>query len=276
MLSGDNGLLKRAGDARDDTVVGQEKEQVELAYVSAAVKNLGENVTGQNLQDELDNLVGNEKTDVSTNDDNTLNVIFIDTGNKYNVNSGKVSKIEQLELHISNYTELLDFANRVNSDGETFENYIVYLDNDIEIEDEDWVQIGTPGDRVNPPNEFRGTFEGNNHTIENLKFLSFKKNNGLFCYNGGIIQNLNVTAEFSGNIGQCVGSIAGINIGKIKNCKSHIECGNTISGSTIGGISGSNSGIIENCILYGELTTGFSSSTIIGGIAGSNSYRNYF
>ena len=44
MLSGDNGLLKRAGQARDDTVVGQEKEQVELAYISAAVKKLGDDV----------------------------------------------------------------------------------------------------------------------------------------------------------------------------------------------------------------------------------------
>ena len=44
MLSGDNGLLKRAGQARDDTVVGQEKEQVELAYISAAVKKIGNDV----------------------------------------------------------------------------------------------------------------------------------------------------------------------------------------------------------------------------------------
>ena len=38
MLSGNNGLLKRAGQARDDTIVGEEKEQVELAYIPAAVK----------------------------------------------------------------------------------------------------------------------------------------------------------------------------------------------------------------------------------------------
>ncbi len=58
MLSGDNGLLKRAGDARDDTVVGQEQEQVELAYISAAVNNLGGDVTAKNLKDELDLSVG--------------------------------------------------------------------------------------------------------------------------------------------------------------------------------------------------------------------------
>ena len=65
MLSGENGLLNKAGQARDDTIVGREKEQVELAYLSAAVKNLGGNVTGQNLQDELDVSIGENKTTVT-------------------------------------------------------------------------------------------------------------------------------------------------------------------------------------------------------------------
>ena len=91
MLSGDNGLLKRAGDARHDTVVGQEKEQVELAYLSAAVKNLGGNVTGQNLQDELDASVGENKTTVTGN--STIKVKFEDTQNQYKVSQdGKVEK----------------------------------------------------------------------------------------------------------------------------------------------------------------------------------------
>ena len=99
MLSGDNGLLKRAGDARDDTVVGQEKEQVELAYISAAVKKLGDDVTEGELQIELDSSVGNEKTDVSTNDDSSLNVYFVDTEHNYMVdNNGNVEKYIEPEL----------------------------------------------------------------------------------------------------------------------------------------------------------------------------------
>ena len=97
MLSGDNGLLKRAGNARDDTIVGQEKEQVELAYISVAVKKLGDDVTEGELQIELDSSVGNEKTDVSTNDDNTLNVYFSDTQHNYNVNNGNVTKVEMAD-----------------------------------------------------------------------------------------------------------------------------------------------------------------------------------
>ena len=275
LVLGDNGILTEAKEGKEDTIVGQEKEQVELAYVSAAVKKLGDNVTSEELQDELDISVGDYKTEVTEKDDNILNVLFYDTTHNYNIDNGKVSKVEPLELHISNYAELLDFANRVNN-GESFENYIVYLDNDIEMEDDDWVLIGTPGDRDNPPDSFLGTFEGNNHTISNLKLSSYKKNNGLFCYNDGIIQNLNVIVEFSGSIGQCIGSIAGINIGIVRNCKTYIECGNTVYGENIGGICGSNSGIINECISYGQITTSESSSTITGGIAGVNGHRNYF
>ena len=94
MLSGDNGLLKKAGQARDDTIIGEEREQVELAYISAAVKKLGDDVTYQDLQDELDTSVGTNKTKVTKNANNTLNVLFKDTEHNYNVNDGKVAKVD--------------------------------------------------------------------------------------------------------------------------------------------------------------------------------------
>ena len=47
------------------------------------------------------------------------------------------------EIHISNYDELLELANRVNA-GDSLEGYMVYLDNDITMPDEDWIVIGTP------------------------------------------------------------------------------------------------------------------------------------
>ncbi|MBP3831892.1 MAG: hypothetical protein ILA02_05935 [Clostridia bacterium] len=97
MLSGDNGILQKAGQAKDDTIIGQEKEQVELAYVSAAVKKLGKNVSDQDLQDELDISVGNGKTLVAPNSDTTLNVLFHDTDHNYNINGGVVSKAETEE-----------------------------------------------------------------------------------------------------------------------------------------------------------------------------------
>ena len=92
MLMGNNGVLTQGKRAKEETLVGQEKEQVEMAYVSAAINKLGENVTANELQTELDKVAS---TEVSTNSDGTLNVIFINTKNNYNVNKGKVEKVER-------------------------------------------------------------------------------------------------------------------------------------------------------------------------------------
>ena len=102
MLSGDNGLLKKAGQARDDTIIGEEREQVELAYISAAVKKLGDDVTYSELQEELDANFGDtgktdetkKKTKVTRNANNTLNVLFRDTQHNFNVDNGKVAKVD--------------------------------------------------------------------------------------------------------------------------------------------------------------------------------------
>ena len=275
MLSGNNGILQRASDAKEETIIGQEKEQVELAYVSAAVKKLGNNVDKDDLQDELDLSIGENKTRVTDNTDNNLNVLFIETLNNYKIENGKVSKIEPLELHISNYSELLDFANAVN-EGENFENYIVYLDNDIQIEDTDWIVIGTPGNRDNPGTHFSGIFEGNRHTISNISFTTAKTYNGLFGLNDGTIQNLNVVGNISGNIGIYVGLISGSNHGIIDNCSALITCDISWSGINanylrLGGIAGTNSGSIRNCSVMGQISVDspvFSSAT--GGIVGEN------
>ncbi len=105
MLSGENGLLKRAGNARDDTIVGQEKEQVELAYISAAVKKLGNTVDKDDLQDELDISVGDDKTLVTGT--STLNAHFYDTNHNYSINNGTVTRIAdgEVELHTSTLGE---------------------------------------------------------------------------------------------------------------------------------------------------------------------------
>jgi len=98
LVLGNNGIITKAKDAKENTIIGQEKEQVELAYVSAAVKKLGENVSDQDLQDELNSSVGNGKTLVAPNSDTTLNVLFYDTDHNYNVNKGVVLKVADSDI----------------------------------------------------------------------------------------------------------------------------------------------------------------------------------
>lgn len=94
MLTGDNGILQTATKSKDETIVSQEKEQVEMAYISAAMNKLGNSVTSIELQDELNNTVGKEKTAVTYNADGTLNVLFNDTEHNFNVKNGEVKKVE--------------------------------------------------------------------------------------------------------------------------------------------------------------------------------------
>ena len=89
-----NGIIQKGKDAKSATIVADEKEKVEIAYVSAAVKKLGDAVTAEELQEELDASVGIGKTVVTSNGDDTLNVLFNATGNNYNVDNGAVEKIE--------------------------------------------------------------------------------------------------------------------------------------------------------------------------------------
>lgn len=94
LVLGNNGLIKKSKYAKEETTVADEKEKVEMAYVSAALKKLGDTVTAEELQEELDSSVGAGKTVVTSNGDGTLNVLFNEIGHNYNVDEGTVEKVE--------------------------------------------------------------------------------------------------------------------------------------------------------------------------------------
>ena len=271
LVVGDNGILSKSTEAKKQTVVVQEKEYINLAYSASFTKNEGSMVTAEDLQEELDNLVGNGKTVVTENDDDTLNILFNDTGHNYTTDGHKTEEVELLELHITNYNELLDFANRVNA-GESFARYIVYLDNDITMEDDDWVMIGTQRSRDFEPMAFEGIFEGNNHTIRGVT-ISSKKDMGLFCFNKGTIRNLKAEVTISKEERGSAGGICAENNGSILNCSVVADINMYISDmnfdSGIGGVCGLNHGLIDGCKTSGNIE-GYASRGKIGGIAGYN------
>ena len=94
-LTGQNGILTQAGNAKAETIISQEKEQVEMAYVSATINKLGENVTASELQSELDRTVGDKETKV-TSLDIILYVTFVNTKHNYSVNNGKIDKVDSI------------------------------------------------------------------------------------------------------------------------------------------------------------------------------------
>ena len=98
MLSGDNGILQRATDAKTQTGVGQEKEIVALAYNSALAKKISNgnstSITSEDLNTELTN------QGASANGDNPITVTFTESQNVYTIDAnGNINKyIEPVPL----------------------------------------------------------------------------------------------------------------------------------------------------------------------------------
>ena len=86
MLSGDNGILQKATDAKTGTTVGQEKETIALAYNSALAKKVGNGdsteVTAENMNTELTN------QGASADGSNPIIVTFTASKRQYTVNNG--------------------------------------------------------------------------------------------------------------------------------------------------------------------------------------------
>ena len=83
MLTGQNGILTQAQNSQEKTIAGEEKEQIELAYSSIIASKLENSVTSRDLQEELDKMVGADKTKVTGS--SILKVTFKETNNVYTI-----------------------------------------------------------------------------------------------------------------------------------------------------------------------------------------------
>ena len=120
----------------------------------------------------------------------------------------------------------------------------------------EWPMIGD--DDNNP---FRGTFNGNGHTISNVfvdnnydGFIHYDRVAGIFGYNGGTIRNLTVSNGYflaDGVMGiqtDYAGAIAGVNNGTIENCTAIQVSPEVRGGHYAGSICGQNNGTVTGCL----------------------------
>ena len=184
--------------------------------------------------------------------------------------------------------ELYWFAGHVNVGNTTA---CAELTDDIDVNGE-WTPIGSCG-------PYKGTFDGQGHTIIGLSFSSDESDSdpiGFFrgtetnsvirnvgivnsSFNGwqevggvcgsnfGTIENCYFTGTVSGNY--YVGGVCGSNYGTIKNCYNNGSVSYCSKGAMdmYGGVCGENSGTIENCYNTGTV----SGSDVVGGVCGANS-----
>lgn len=180
--------------------------------------------------------------------------------------------------HIRTVEELKEFANLVNN-GNNFEGITVYLDNDLDLNNEEWTPIGSTiyydeSTQKNRVHRFAGIFDGQGNSIRRIK-VEIDNYAGLFGYTTNEIKNLTVKDSSIKANNSCAGAIAAT--GKyINNCKSS---NNIIKGSNnVGGIVGyafsealiyscENTSTVENLIQTEDrIKKGYGQST--GGIVG--------
>lgn len=212
-----------------------------------AKNDLKENDTTVKVSDKLQNLYV-ESAGENYKGDKIRNVIYTWISNAEELNSLQRVAQNMTDRDALSYNYVLkndiDASGLVNAEGKSTYN-----------------TIGS-GDK-----SFRGTFDGNGHTIVGLQ-----ANGGLFgkLGSGAVVKNMKIASSvFTGkNTGDNVGAVAAENNGgKISGISGY---GNTVKGSSgyIGGLVGKNYGGITNSDDQSTVIAG--ANTVAGGIAGVN------
>jgi len=153
----------------------------------------------------------------------------------------------------------LIYVNTLLKKGESLENVTLELINDIKLTKE-WI----PGQ-----NAFKGTLDGKEHTISDLKINTTNTNSGLFSQIiGGTVKDLKFDNVDITSTNGYLGTICGVmNEGTIDNCE--VSVNQVISNSIgfTGGVCGNfSNGIISNTNVKGSGS--IKGTTFVGGIAG--------
>ena len=200
----------------------------------------------------------------------TLNNSEYVPGKTYTITENITLTAYYYKTDIYTAEELSQFRDTVNS-GKTFTGKTINLKNDIDLSNicgqtiGSWVPIGNYS--ANNTLIFSGTFEGNNHTINNLYINTTSNYQGLFGYSkDSKIANLNITGEVKG--ASYTGGLVGSQEGEIENCTNYVNINGV--GNTVGGLAGYQNGTITRCKNKGTIqNTGY----LTGGIVGNQTGR---
>ena len=164
-------------------------------------------------------------------------------------------------ITIATAAQLGLLAKNVN-EGTTYEGYTISLMADINLSDYDWVPIGYFDETSR---SFKGTFDGQNHSITGLKNVTklTHRGVGLFgqVYAPAVIKNLSVSGTIKSNQ-MYTGGIVGHGYAHIINCS---FSGDVSGVMQVGGICGSGGFTITDCTYTGNV----SGNCWVGGITGN-------
>lgn len=144
-IVGDNGILIQAINAKTNNEIAEEKEIINVSKIEAIRKDKKGNIEKDNLQEALDNNVGQGKTIVCENDDK-FEILFTETNRYYEIDEeGNLKEYELIEdkfpgditkdqngneldgslehpYEINNIEDLVSFSNITNGNGYKLED----------------------------------------------------------------------------------------------------------------------------------------------------------
>ncbi len=298
MAVGDNGILSRAKNAKEETDLSKEKEILELSISSAYTEeSLYRELTLESLKNSLDSNFGNNETTLTENPDKTFTIKIKKSGNEYQltktgkkINVNKVKDKSPAELAgsgtevepylIESIEDLIFFSYQVREGIENYEGKYIELTTDL--------NFASSNSYVNPNSNYsQYGYDGNiKNSIDKNGFIpigelsssgtdSQKVFKGTFdgkyhnVINLNIGQNLQLSKNENGNIG-----FFSSNLGIIKNLKLILNCDVSIQceeWASVGIVSAVNQGTIQNCSVNGLITyTADSKGINLGGLVGDN------
>lgn len=298
-LSGENGILKNATQAKLNTEIATEKEIVQTSVLGALTNSKQLILEQTYLEDELDKQAGVGKTDV-TDIGEAFEVLFLDTERFYIVSkNGVISEGQEIAsdqnpgdietaqdgsildgsenypYEICSVEDLVKFSQMTN-DGETFEGKYVKLINSLNLKSTfSYVD-------ANNTTMF-GDYNGDGITEEIRNELNKEESNGffpieefkgVFLGNDKEINGVYINAELNQDNDKIAffksfyGTIENLSISG--NLKFNVESGQYVQ-YAIGGITGYSEGIIQNAEseinIEGKIASG-TGWLYVGGISG--------
>ena len=165
MLTGENGILTQAQNAKEETSIAEEKEQIALAYNAAIAKKQSTDITAKELDDELK---VNDAGATATEDGENIKVTFEESKREYiidkngNITEGGSGTVtpptpdtgiggkhyeEDTEVTVGDETVVVPGGATVSKIPGEYEDvdegFVIYITNDEEITDEDWADAET-------------------------------------------------------------------------------------------------------------------------------------
>ena len=287
-ITSDNGIIKNANDAKEQTEIAEEKEIVDRATIQAMGNNKRGNLVQDELQEQLDKITDNGKTEVSDNGEE-FEVVFVDSNRYYTVDKdgniveegkividkspGDITKDENgntLKGDESEPYEIWCIEDLV----EWSENYQNYQNSNIilgrtlnfksnysysngkmlgcnSIEELKDLLTNTSGSGFTPITNFHGTFDGKNFEIQNI-YENVSGKAGFFADAAGTIKNLKISGNIISNDGYAGGIVS--NLGETLNISNCINYCNVTANAEIHTnpgnvyVHGTAGGIVGNCV----------------------------